>query len=266
MDLQSSINSAILFIVNSLWMEDWENQGIISFWIWTGIAIFSLFTAFIFILLNRHFRRVRSEQNLAQKLVQNEKDKFIDKSIDIQESERQYLSEELHDNVVSQLNLIRLSNLKDPDQLEHNLQKSIKSVRELSRNLSPAHLDMILFTDLIQDYLEPIKEQFTIRFQFSPIIGEYLSQDKKLDLFRIFQEIITNLLKHNKASELLIYMRSSPQYTTLIIQDNGVYFSTIDIKNGTGLRNIELRTNRLNATYKYKSSDKGTRFIISLIN
>lgn len=245
-------------------MEDWENQGVISYWIWTGIAIFSLFTVFIFILINRHFRRVKIEQNLAQKLVQDEKDKFIDKSIHIQESERQYLSEELHDNVVSQLNLIRLSNLKDPDQIEQHLQKSIKAVRELSRNLSPAHLDMILFTDLIQDYLEPIKEQFSIRFHFSPIIGEYLSPDKKLDLFRVFQEIITNLLKHNKASEIRIYMRSSPLYTALIIQDNGFYFSTTDIKNGTGLRNIELRANRLDAIYKYKSTPKGTRFIIGL--
>jgi signal transduction histidine kinase len=54
----------------------------------------------------------------------------------------------------------------------------------------------------------------------------------KLQLFRIFEEVLTNIDKHANASEIEVYYRFDSHYLCLMIKDNEIVFKT---SNRTGL-------------------------------
>nr|WP_315034182.1 ATP-binding protein [uncultured Chryseobacterium sp.] len=180
----------------------------------------------------------------------------------LQEQDRERLAEELHDNIISQLNLIRL-NIKDKDseELNRDLKKSMQLIRELSHNLTPPDLSEIDLTDLIADYLDQINKNIDIIFRHITVEMP-ISNPVKLNLFRIVQELITNILKHAEATRVDVSLRISLNYLALTIEDNGRGFIISNHSGGIGLRNIQSRAQKIKVIYKLKTQpEKGTKFI-----
>ncbi len=246
-------------------MENWDKQAVIVSWIWTGIALLSLFTSFIIFLINRHLKRIKSTEEASKKTILKTKKEFTQKVTRFQELDRQRLSEELHDNVVSRLNLLHLNlfegNIKS---LQSNLKKSMQVVRELSHNLTPVELNVIKLPDLIEDYLEQLHNTINITYYKTIIeIVDVTTSTVKLNLFRIFQELITNILKHAEATEIKVLLRCSVKSIILIVEDNGCGFVTNNKKKGIGLKNIIIRAENINGKHKFKTVPGSfTRFII----
>lgn len=245
-------------------MEDWTKQAIIV-WIWIVIAILSLFATLIVFLIKRHLKVIKvTEESSVQTILETKKE-FTKKVTRYQELDRQRLSEELHDNVVSRLNLLHLNLFEgNITSLKRNLKKSMQVVRELSHNLTPVELNVVALSDLIEDYLEQITNIITIQYYKYTLKNHTTTSNIiKLNLFRIFQELITNTLKHAEATELKIVLRSSAKSVVLIVEDNGRGLITDSHKKGIGHKNIEIRAGHINGTYKFKTrSGYYTRFII----
>ncbi|WP_165828244.1 sensor histidine kinase [Chryseobacterium phosphatilyticum] len=180
----------------------------------------------------------------------------------IQEQDRGRLAEELHDNIISQLNLIRLNlNDKKPEELNHDLKKSMQLIRELSHNLTPPDLNEVDLTDLIADYLEQINKNIEVIFRHFTIEIP-LSEPVKLNLFRIVQELVSNILKHAEATRVDVSLRISLNYLMLTVEDNGRGFISGNHSGGIGMRNIQSRAQKIKAIYKLKTQpEKGTKFI-----
>ncbi|MGR3856695.1 sensor histidine kinase [Chryseobacterium indologenes] len=180
----------------------------------------------------------------------------------LQEQDRERLAEELHDNIISQLNLIRLNiNDKKPEELNRDLKKSMQLIRELSHNLTPPDLDEIELEDLIADYLDQINKNIEVVFSHMTVRTP-ISNPVKLNLFRIVQELITNILKHAEATRVDISLRISLNYLILTIEDNGRGFAIANQSGGIGLKNIQSRAQKIKAIYKLKTQpEKGTKFI-----
>ncbi|WP_164466552.1 sensor histidine kinase [Chryseobacterium nakagawai] len=180
----------------------------------------------------------------------------------LQEQDRERLAEELHDNIISQLNLIRLNlNDKQPEELSKDLKRSMQLIRELSHNLTPPDLNEIDLTDLIEDYLEQVNKNIEVIFR-SITIGIPISNPVKLNLFRIVQELVTNILKHAEATRIDVSLRVSLNYVILTIEDNGRGFILGKHSGGIGMRNIKSRAQKIKAIYKLKTQpEKGTKFI-----
>lgn len=243
-------------------MWRWENQDQIVVWIWIGIGLFSLTTLFITLLVISYLKSIRKNKQKVSRLVRNSKNEHWEHMLLLQEQDRERLAGELHDNIISQLNLIRLNlNYKNPDELNRDLKKSMQLIRELSHNLTPPDLEEVELADLIADYLEQVNKNVEVIFRHITIQIP-ISSPVKLNLFRIVQELITNILKHADATRVDVSLRISLNYLMLTIEDNGRGFTIETHSGGIGLRNIQSRAQKIKAIYKLKTQpEKGTKFI-----
>ncbi|WP_160138616.1 sensor histidine kinase [Chryseobacterium sp. c4a] len=243
-------------------MWRWENQDQIVIWIWIGIGLFLLTTLLITLLVVNYLKSIKRNKKKVSQLVRSTQKEYWENMLVLQEKDRERLAEELHDNIISQLNLIRL-NLHDkkPEELSRDLKKSMQLIRELSHNLTPPDLNEIDLKDLIEDYLEQVNKNTKVVFH-SMTIGMPLSNSVKLNLFRIVQELVTNILKHAEATRIDVSLRISLNYLMLTIEDNGRGFVIGNHSGGIGLRNIKSRAQKIKAIYKLKTQpEKGTKFI-----
>jgi two-component system NarL family sensor kinase len=239
-----------------------ENQSLIVLWIWIGIGLLVLTTGFITILVSSYLKGVKKNKKKVMQLVRNSQTESWEKTLHMQERDRERLAEELHDNIISNLNLIRLNiKHKNTNELSLDLKKSMQLIRELSHNLTPPDLDEIELTDLIADYLDQVNKSMDIVYH-KMTIETFISSPVKLNIFRIIQELITNILKHADATKIDVSLRISLQYLMLTVEDNGRGFTLGNSSGGIGLRNIQSRAQKIKAIYKLKTKpEKGTKFI-----
>jgi signal transduction histidine kinase len=86
--------------------------------------------------------------------------------------------------------------------------------------------------------------------------------EPKLQIFRIFQESVNNIMKHAEASKIIIDLKQTNNYLLLKVTDNGRGFDLEKQKGGLGLNNMLIRTQFLNGSYKVKTTiNKGTSLI-----
>jgi signal transduction histidine kinase len=83
---------------------------------------------------------------------------------------------------------------------------------------------------------------------------EQADDELKIVLYRIIQEQITNILKHAKASEVVITLKKAVRKLSLTVSDNGIGFKLSDARKGIGLNNIKNRTEIYNGQVSITSS------------
>jgi signal transduction histidine kinase len=92
-----------------------------------------------------------------------------------------------------------------------------------------------------------------------------LSPSVVLNLYRILQEVIQNIIKHSKATEVKIFIQSSPTIL-LRISDNGKGFQPEGLSHKSGLENMEFRANEINYSIHLTSSpENGTTITVESI-
>lgn len=248
-------------------MSRGENEGVVILWIWIGIGILFLTTLFVTLLVINYMKSVRKNKQKARQLVRNTQAEYRENTIYLQEKDRERLAEELHDNIISRLNLIRLNaHQKNRDELTSDLKNSMQLIREFTHNLTPPDLNDIELKDLMADYLEQVNVNIDVHFYEIKLNKINLNNSIKLNIFRILQELVNNTLKHAEASQIKVLLRISKHYLILIVEDNGIGFTTGN-HSGIGLRSIHLRTKQINAFYKLKTKPKrGTKWIIFVNN
>lgn len=240
-----------------------ENENVIILWIWIGIGLLFLTTLFITILITSYTKSVKKNKKKVIQMVRNTQTEYGENIIALQEKDRERLAEELHDNIISRLNLIRLNtHHKNRNELHLDLKNSMQLIREFTHNLTPPDLGEIDLTDLISDYLEQVKINIHVEYYQLILKKNIMPDPVKLNTFRIVQELITNTLKHADASIIKISLRVSEQYLMLIVEDNGKGFTAGNQTTGIGLQSIQLRTRQINTIYKLKTQpQRGTKFI-----
>lgn len=127
-----------------------ENESVVIVWIWIGIGLLFLTTVFITLLLISYMKSIRKNKHKVMKMFRNTQTQSWENTIFLQEKDRERLAGELHDNIISRLNLIRLNALhKNTDELHLDLKNSMQIIRELTHNLTPPDLSEIELGDLI---------------------------------------------------------------------------------------------------------------------
>jgi signal transduction histidine kinase len=106
-------------------------------------------------------------------------------------------------------------------------------------------------------------DDFKIEFQS---FGNYLPLTKKTEtiIYRIIQELTTNILKHAKASEAMIQFNFREDEFFITVEDNGIGFDKTKISDGIGHKNLQSRIDFLNAHLNVASSPSGTSYTISI--
>ena len=115
--------------------------------------------------------------------------KFID--INAQETERQRIAGDLHDNIINKLTVIRLKSVlkHDPKEIDELLQIAIDDSRRLSHNLLPPMVDERTLEDIVSDIFTSWKIKFKVNFIVSNPNHIQFDSHIKLHLIRIEQEL-----------------------------------------------------------------------------
>lgn len=205
--------------------------------------------------------------------------KTLNKTIlETQEQVLKNISQELHDDAGQQLTVInfQLENLK-LDSSEFNkalmpISSSVmalsKSIRNISHSLNNQLLSQENLIKAIETEVNRLKENksIEINFVYDKLNNTIFSTTEKIVLYRIFQEIINNILKHANAKKIDIEIKTNPQFE-LKITDNGQGFDYLNISNkkkSLGLKNIIERAKIINFEAQFFSdSENGTIVIIS---
>lgn len=239
-----------------------NKQEVLTIFLLLGVGTFLLvfLLSLFFLFIRVHLKRMKTEAQQRHALELNHQKELSTATIETQERERARIAGELHDNLIAQLYRIKLSN--EDTAINTMLKQSIQKARALSHDLSPPMLEQISIETIMLDYLHPFQKKYEIDTNLNEEGNKPIHKNIKLQLFRIFQELLTNIDKHANAKKIEIYYRFKQHYLCLAIKDDGVGFKPSN-QTGLGFKNIALRTQILDSSYKIKQQNpNGTTFIL----
>ena len=216
--------------------------------------------------------------NLEQELLKTELEykKLINQAtVDSQEQERSEIGRELHDNINQVLTTTKLYlelALANEDltkelikKSSRNISSAINEIRQLSRSLMDPTIGDLGIVDSINDLIENINltRKITIRLNIDERIENLMDKNQKLTIFRTIQESLNNVVRHAKAKNVNISIRTDDEEVELEIIDDGVGFSQTSVKKGAGLKNITNRVYLINGNFEIESEPgKGCHIMI----
>ena len=188
----------------------------------------------------------------------------------VRETERTLIAREIHDELGQQLTGLKMDiswlnrRLKNQDaEVQQKITETIllidttvKTVRRIATELRPSILD-----DLgLLAAMEWQSEEFEKRFEIACIFGSNVTDvkinpDQATGVFRIYQESLTNVLRHAEATEVIVNLQIKDQTLVLTIRDNGKGFIAKEIENKKtlGLLGMKERTTLMGGTYEISS-------------
>ncbi|MFK0312600.1 sensor histidine kinase [Pseudomonas sp. NPDC090233] len=161
---------------------------------------------------------------------------LADRMLKVQESERQHLSRELHDDIGQLLTAAKLQlewmQRRLPNDLQAHcgslrstLEDSLSKVRDVSALLNPRQLASLGLEASLRAHL--VRTLASTDMHWSLECHQRLggiSEDVAMAAFRITQEALTNILRHAKARNVIVRLQRSPAGLMLSIQDDGQGF------------------------------------------
>ncbi len=196
-----------------------------------------------------------------------------------EENERKRLARDLHDGILSRLSAIKLkfNILKNQDlhmegsndfkEALYQLEQSIDELRSTSHNLYPDVLEQEGLENATRIFCEKVGRLAHLDIDFQ-MIGALPVLDKKfqLDIYRIIQELVQNIIKHSGATHALVQITAKEDWLGITIDDNGRGLPNEQGKTatgikGTGLEQIRKRVYAMNGNFDVES-DQGTSFYI----
>jgi signal transduction histidine kinase len=239
------------------------------------LIILLLIASIIISVFVANRQRLRQEMNIAEMKLSYEKE-LRNAELELREQLMSHVSRELHDHVghtLLNMQLIienrKLDNPEKADQLkpfEELLHEASDQLRMLSRSLNQEYLSNLTFQDAILKEVERLSEFSSMRVIYVPGTRKYgtLDKDQLLMCYRIFQEILNNVIRHSGASELTV--RSNFQDYLLKVEDNGEGFNPEEVfteGKASGLKNIRKRASLAGLDLNIQSSP-GQGTIITL--
>jgi len=206
--------------------------------------------------------KLRLEKALLEEKINHQR-QIAKATIDIQERERNEIGRELHDNVNQILTSAKLQmeytgSAADQDQIRGRCVKlintAINEIRHLSRSLVPPTLNDVGLTSSIEDLLENLQYSET-KFSFcrQNFDETGLEPGLGLTIFRILQELTTNVIRYSGASEAVIDLHRVNNVVHLRVTDNGKGFDPARQGKGIGFKNIINRADIYRGKVRVKS-------------
>ena len=198
--------------------------------------------------------------------------------IQTQETERQRIATDLHDDLGGTLATIRqrLDDIRqrtaDPtiqqafDNLEPLIQKSGHDLRRIAHNLMPPEFDRLGLRGAIEQLVQNIPAQPT-RFEFVASGAEHIfPADMGLNIYRIVSELVQNIQKHAGAKRASVQLLYEEIMLSVLVEDDGVGIRAEKLINGAGigLKSSKLRATHMGATLQSETGEGGTFVVLEV--
>ncbi|WP_420553674.1 sensor histidine kinase [Tenacibaculum aiptasiae] len=231
-------------------------------------------------LLAEQQKELEKQKSLT--LIKEQEINSINAMIDGQEKERIRIAEDLHDNIGSVLATLKLhfENLKlnrekehfDQDELYAKTEKlidetylKVRSIAHVKNAGVIANKGLLVAVKLMAEKISDANKIAIHVLDFG--LNKRLENQLEITIFRIIQELITNIIKHANATEATINISLFDKNLNIIIEDNGQGFDydKIDLKNNMGISSIQTRIKHLKGSFEVDSTiDKGTSIILNI--
>ncbi|MED4889453.1 ATP-binding protein [Lysinibacillus sp. FSL R7-0073] len=179
------------------------------------------------------------------------------------EEEKYQLAQELHDtNLQEQLHIARevdvLVNAKDTTDIQEKLAKihkqmvdSLHELRTYCENLKPPLLDTLGLNAALEKLIRKVQERANFVLIYS--IDRLYLEDERMNLmiYRLFQEVLNNALKHSYATAVEIHLKEMIDGFEIIYSDDGVgcHVEEIIVAESMGIRGMQERVKAFNGHF-----------------
>lgn len=231
-----------------------------------GLIIGSLLLTLLFFALNRADQQ-RQRARMAEKdrqIQQQKVDELLRRQeVDSmnammlgQEEERKRIARDLHDRLGSMLAMVKnhfksveedIDSLKDSNTMlyrkaNHLLDEACEEVRKISQDMASGVLTKFGLIAALEDLVNTLEgsKQLRVEFVHHGLQGR-LPLDLEIAVYRIIQELVSNVLKHAEAKEVSIQLLKGKDGLNVIVEDDGVGFEASGDHTGMGLKNIGSR-------------------------
>jgi signal transduction histidine kinase len=235
-----------------------------------------LFLIIYIFLYNKKKAKHLEEKKALKKTFELE---LLKSQVEVQEHILQTIASDLHDNIGQLLSLtsMTLSSIKADDLREEKINtaaelthRAIKELRQLSKKMSGQELIKKSLGHAIAYELDWLKKGLAYEIQFDDNTTHSIAEhaDKELIMFRLFQEILSNILRHAQASSIKITIDQTKDYLSLLVRDNGKGFipeEKLKASDGLGLSNLQKRTLMMDGNFTIDSNPGvGTEIKVSI--
>jgi two-component system NarL family sensor kinase len=211
--------------------------------------------------------------------VQEQKNKAI---IEAEERERIRIAKDLHDGVGQMVSALKLqmssleTGVEFKSEEERNryndmiafVDETVKEVRSVSHSMMPNALIRSGLSSAVREFVQRISSTDKLKVDLEIVgLNDRLEQTTETVLFRVLQEIVSNIVKHANANHVTIQLIRHDHEITLMVEDNGKGFDTSKIQEfeGIGLKNLFSRVEFLNGTIHFDSNPgRGTTVTVDI--
>jgi signal transduction histidine kinase len=194
----------------------------------------------------------------------------------IREEEKSRMSREIHDELGQSLTALKMDLFQLEKQFPEKNQdlrkrtqsmmdmvdNTIKSVQRIAMELRPPILDAFGLCEAIAWQAGEYERRFSLKFDLNCLESHLeLDEDLKTTFFRVFQESITNVVRHAKASKVSVSMSHQNNQLVMKVRDNGkgIQKDQIEGSNSLGLIGIRERVRYWNGEVLFHGTpEKGT--------
>lgn len=254
-----------------------DDLNLVNDWIAVVISILISLGVIIIPEIFNYIRKEEQTRKIAEKRV-------LSAILRTEEKERQRFANDLHDGLGPLLSSLKMSvsALKKTEKDSPNMdiirnaekvtEEAIRSIKEISTNISPHILKNYGLTSAIKKFSDKITESKVLQIDFqSNMYDARLDNDIEVVVYRSVCELINNTVKHAKAKNINInlYFNKHSKILDILYDDDGVGCNVEKILNGNtrgmGLQNIESRVASINGFLEIESSrGKGFHAYISI--
>lgn len=222
-------------------------------------ALMALILVLFIVFFRRKQKKAKSENRRSRRYTKQ----LLDKT----EEERRRIASDLHDSVSHELLNLKHSMSGNPISAGEKIDSIIKDIRSISRNLHPVMFEKVGLSASINQLLDRAQSVNQLMVTSDIVYSGSLSVSDELQVYRIIQEALSNIIKYAKAVAAKIVILENTEGLTIQIKDNGKGFNvseTLSGKDAFGLYNIIERSKAIGGVAKIHSDKNGTIITIDL--
>lgn len=245
--------------------------------IWIGFVVSIFFVVGVFLIsrIFKFLKKVDETRREAEKRV-------LTAIIQTEEQERKRFAKDLHDGLGPLLSTVKMS-ISTLTGMEENperraiiqnadmvINEAIKSIKDISNNLSPHMLNNFGLASAIKNFSNKIVSSGNIGLSFhTNLQDKRYKTDIEVIIYRVTCELINNTLKHAQAGNIEIHLNQQGSTLILSYSDDGIGFDVNEVvhgkSKGMGYSNMISRVHSIKGTFDIDSGrDIGTKVFITV--
>ena len=177
------------------------------------------------------------------------------------EIERKRIANDLHDSISSNLLELKTKHFNGNLEASAKIVQIIDNLRKISRDLHPLMFERLRLKAAIEDIVNNLQNHQDFFISSDIQYNNSLDVNVELQIFRIVQEALNNIVKHSKAKAVMVLLMENDVNIILEIRDNGIGFNfkqKFDSKKSFGIHSMVQRANSFGAKVIIESNESGT--------